>query len=146
MIAAAVAATVIALAALDQPPLSSLEAALVFVESRNVPSAVSNKGARGLWQVMPVSACARVGLRPSSPTPTWRAVACRVLGRSVADLWQSPPLSRLAGRAILARYRHRCAGDVVCALRAYNCGNRGIKGKCGNEYAAQVLANASTAY
>ena len=88
--------------------------AIEHVESRGNTFAVSPVGARGLWQVMP--SVARV--------PVW--------------LLHVPAVGRAEGRRVLGRWLRRCHGDQVCALRAYACGNKGLRGAC-DWYAAAVL-------
>jgi hypothetical protein len=39
---------------------------------------------------------------------------------------------------VLGRWLRRCHGDQVCALRAYACGNKGLRGAC-DWYADAVL-------
>jgi hypothetical protein len=49
-----------------------------------------------------------------------------------------PAIGRAEGDRVLSRWLRRCRGELRCALRAYNCGNKGIVGKCGVAYAAAV--------
>lgn len=46
------------------------------------------------------------------------------------------------GARMFARWMKRARRDVVKATRAYNAGQCGLRGKCGNEYARAVLATA----
>ena len=95
-----------------------LEQALEFVESRGDPMA-RNGVHRGLWQVNPRFATPTVRKHP------W--------------LLHLPPVGRAEGRRALAYWQRRCGGRMRCALAAYNCGNAGVRGKCGRGYAAEVL-------
>ena len=96
------------------PCTTPLTCAIEHVESRGNTWAVSSAGARGLRQVMP--SVARV--------PRW--------------LLHVPIVGRAEGDRVLGRWLRRCRGNVRCALRAYNCGNAGIAGKCGSGYARAV--------
>ena len=54
------------------------------------------------------------------------------------QLLRIPYINRIVGtRAI--RYWKRRSGNMKLALAAYNCGNAGLKGKCGIGYANSVL-------
>ena len=96
------------------PCTSPLACAIEHVESRGNTWAVSPAGARGLRQVMPSVA------------------------RVPALLLHVPVIGRAEGDRVLSRWLRRCRGELRCALRAYNCGNKGIVGKCGVAYAAAV--------
>lgn len=100
------------------PCATPLACAIEHVESRGNTWAVSPVGARGLRQVMP-------GV---SSVPSW--------------LLHVPIVGRAEGDRVLARWMRRCGGRVRCALRAYACGNRGVYGRCGVQYAASVLRRA----
>ena len=102
--------------ALYQPPVVAwVERGLPHVESRGDRWAVSSLGARGRWQVVP----------RWSRLPGWALVV--------------PGVGEWEGRRILRRWQRRCGGDVVCALRCYACGRRGLTGACAG-YAAAVRA------
>lgn len=91
--------------------------ALVHVESRKNPDAVSPVGARGLSQVMPFNA-KRCGL-PS------------------ARLLFDPIANARCGAQILAEDLKTYGGDLRKALASYNCGRADCK--AGQQYAAKVL-------
>lgn len=105
----------IAVAILLQPPHTDLGRAIEYVESRGHTMAVSPVGARGLWQVM----------------PQWSSVHPLLL--------HVPAIGRQEGKRILRRWTRRCRGDVRCALRAYACGAKGLRGSC-EWYAEAVMA------
>lgn len=77
--------------------------AMEFVESRSVATSVSPAGAVGVMQTMPAL----------FPGP-------RVL-------LFCPPVSRLEGARIYARWRQRAANDDRVALAGYACGNKGLR-------------------
>jgi len=103
------------------PCATPLACAIEHVESRGSTWAVSPAGARGLRQVMPN--VARV--------PRW--------------LLHVPAIGRAEGDRVLARWMHRCGrkrgarSQLRCALRAYACGNRGLRGGYCAGYADAVL-------
>lgn len=97
------------------PCSTALACAIEHIESRGNTWAVSPAGARGLRQVMP--GVARV--------PSW--------------LLHIPIVGRAEGDRVLARWMRRCGGRVRCALRAYACGNRGLRGGYCAGYADAVL-------
>jgi hypothetical protein len=133
-------AAVVLLASLYEPPVSAtIERGLPHVESRDNAMAVSPRGATGLWQVMPRSACSRIGTNPARPATKSRLAFCDVAARPMAWLWLNPTLGTIAGRAVFRRYLSRCRGDTRCALRAYACGKAGLRGRC-EGYAAAVMA------
>lgn len=85
-----------------------LLAAVVYVESRFDPYAVSSRGARGLMQVMPETgawAAGRMGLGTLDPD----------------DLFL-PQVNLRVGTWYLAELRRRFDGDPVLMLAAYNAG------------------------
>lgn len=51
----------------------------------------------------------------------------------------NPDLNRAEGERILKVWLKRSGGNWRRALAAYNCGNEGLRGKCGGGYAATVL-------
>lgn len=99
---------------------TALACAIEHVESRGNTWAVSHAGARGLRQVMPG------------------------VSKVPALLLHVPVIGRAEGDRVLSRWLWRCRrkrgarSQLRCALRAYNCGNKGINGKCGVAYAAAV--------
>jgi hypothetical protein len=98
----------IALMLLWPAPEGALGAALVHVESRGNPAAVSRVGCVGRWQVDPVAACSRVGVPEGRPAGALRLAVCGAVAPRIAKLWTLAPLDRVAGRAVLARWRARC--------------------------------------
>ena len=107
----------LALALYEPPASATVERGLPHVESRNNALAVSWRGARGRWQVMPRYARVPWWMLHVRPVGTWE------------------------GRRMLRRWQKRCRGDARCALRAYACGNRALRDEraCGR-YAAAVMA------
>lgn len=88
-------------------------AAVVFVESRFDPHAVSARGARGLMQLMPETAAwaaQRLGLEPVKPD----------------DLF-IPELNIRLGTWYLAQLRRQFNGDTVLMLAAYNGGAGNVR-------------------
>lgn len=55
-----------------------------------------------------------------------------------------PNVNRQEGRRILDYWLKRSRGDLQKALAAYNCGNAGLRDKCGQGYAQRVLRLAKT--
>jgi soluble lytic murein transglycosylase-like protein len=78
---------------------AALVKAIIKVESRDDPSAISRAGAQGLMQLMPETAATYGGANPFDPTSNV-AAGCRYL------------------RALLVRYHH----NVSLAVAAYNAG------------------------
>lgn len=121
-----------------------IERGLPLRESSGQTTAISPRGARGLWQVMPVAACARLGLGGEQRTGRARAAFCRAAGEAIAPVWHVPQLGARAGRAVLHRYLVRCEArgqGADCALRCYLCGNAGFdprRCKAGDNYARDV--------
>lgn len=113
-------ALALALAGAYEPPLEPwLERGIPHVESRGSLLAVSPVGARGAWQVM----------------PRWSRVPAWALHLPGIGAWE--------GRRIWRWWERRCHAspdtDIEgCALRAYSCGVRGVRGYCGFAYAAAV--------
>ena len=107
----------LALALYEPPASATIERGLPHVESRSNALAVSWRGARGRWQVMPRYARVPWWMLHVRPVGTWE------------------------GRRMLRRWQKRCRGDARCALRAYACGNRALRDEraCGR-YAAAVMA------
>ena len=87
----------------------SLLAAVAHVESRFDPRAVSNRGARGLMQLMPATG-KRYGLRP-------------------ADLFD-PEKNLDAGARFLRQLADRFGDDLSLVLAAYNAGENAVT-RCG---------------
>ncbi len=87
-----------------------------WVETRWKPWLVGSVGEHGALQVRPEYA----GL--------------------TGDELAQPGVGVWAGAGALSRWRKRAGGRVSVALAAYNCGNRGLTGACGGEYARRVLA------
>lgn len=51
-----------------------------------------------------------------------------------------PNANRAEGERLLKVWLKQSGGNLRRALAAYNCGNNGLKGKCGGGYAAHVLS------
>lgn len=49
-----------------------------------------------------------------------------------------PNVNRTEGRRMLAYWLKRSGGNWHKALAAYNCGNAGLRGECGQRYASRV--------
>lgn len=92
-----------------------IRAAVEYVECRGELDAVSPAGCLGPMQVC----------------PRWSMVSREVLLNHEAN--------RMEGTRMLALWHRKAHGNWRRALAAYNCGNAGLKGKCGKGYAAQVL-------
>lgn len=92
--------------------------AVEHVESRGEWSAVSPAGCIGLMQIC----------------PRWSAVP--------GPLLFVPQINRVAGAKALHYWLKRAGGRWPRALAAYNCGNRGLQGRCGRGYARTVLRHA----
>ncbi len=96
--------------------------AVIHVESRGNPDAVSPKGARGLMQIMPDTA--------------------RGYGYDPGKLFD-PDYNRMAGHAILSDYINKAHGDVRMGLMMYNAGEAGVRHPKARaqaeQYADQVL-------
>ncbi len=149
------------LAALAEPPLAAheggprLEAAIVATESRGNTLARSGRGAVGLWQVLPA------WTRVPGPWLTVPAVG-RGEGRRIYRRWRArcERIAKRAGVADTSHRLHRAAGPDTgvlrgpdkpateppgrgrvtrCALRAYACGNKGLRGTHCGWHAAAVL-------
>ena len=87
----------------------ALVAAVIHVESRFDPFAVSYVGARGLMQLMP-------------PTASWLLEKDGAAGRLHPAQLFNPELNIALGTSYLARLMDRFEGDLVRALIAYNAG------------------------
>lgn len=83
--------------------------AIIQVESGGDPLAHSNKGARGLMQIMPSTA--------------------KALGYHPIQMWH-PDTNVEAGTKYLLLLKEECGGDTGCILRKYYCGNRHNRGVC----------------
>lgn len=92
--------------------------AVQHIESRGNPAVVSASGCVGLLQVC----------------PRWSQF-------SAAQL-RDPDINRAEATRLLLGWHRRAHGDWSRALAAYRCGNRGLRGKCGQTYARRVLARA----
>jgi soluble lytic murein transglycosylase len=86
--------------------------AVVRVESRFRPEAVSAKGAMGLMQVMP-------------DTGNWIARELGIQGFDTEILYD-PATNLDLGTWYLAFLLRECNGDLVCALAAYNAGRGNV--------------------
>lgn len=92
--------------------------AVEWQESRGRPDVVSPSGCVGLLQVC----------------PRW--------SQYTAEQLRDPLINRLEGARLLSHWHRRAQGDWPRALAAYRCGNRGLRGECGDIYARRVLARA----
>ena len=113
----AVAAILAALAPLPvpRPVLDGVE----WAESRGDPFAVSRD-----WRCLGAfQLCTR-----------WSALP--------APLAFVPPLARREAARQIAAWQRRAGGRLAPALAAYRCGRGGLRGKCGQAYAAAILARA----
>jgi len=90
-----------------------LIAAVVHTESKFVAGATSQRGARGLMQVMP-------------ETGRW-AASNLGLEKYEDDRLYDPPTNLLIGTWYLAELRREFEGDMILALAAYNGGRRNVK-------------------
>jgi len=98
----------------------ALLAAVEHIESRGAWTAKSSAGCIGVMQVCP---------RFSPVKPNWL-------------LW-IPVINRAAGAHALSYWHKRAHGNWSLALAAYNCGNAGLRGRCGRGYARRVLSIAA---
>lgn len=89
--------------------------AVEWQESRGNPAAVSASGCIGLLQVCP-----------------------RYSHYTAAQL-RDPSINRMEGARMLRYWHNRARGNWTLALAAYRCGNRGLRGTCGQGYARLVL-------
>jgi soluble lytic murein transglycosylase len=89
-----------------------LVTAVIRVESRFRPEAVSPKGARGLMQVMP-------------DTGKWIAAELR-MGKYNLEMLQDPSTNLKLGTWYLAFLRQEYGGDLVLTLAAYNAGRGNV--------------------
>lgn len=103
------------LSALAILPAGMLDA-VTYAESRGAWFAVSRAGCVGVMQVCPRWA----------EVPRWALFL--------------PPVNRLEGARLLAYWHRRAHGDWQLALAGYKCGNRGLRGRCGQAYARAVEA------
>ena len=102
-----------------EPLPDALGRAIEAQESTNNTWAVSGRGARGLWQVMPISAKVPV------------------------VLLHVPFIGRAEGRRVFRWWLRRCQKrrqGVRCALRVYACGDKGFKRGVCEWYANEVFA------
>ena len=96
------------------PGIEAIISAVIWIESRGVATAVNGCNV-GLMQV-----CTR-----------WT--------RATAAELRDPEINRREGERILRAWRRQAGGDWSRALAAYNCGWGGLRGRCGQSYAARVL-------
>lgn len=96
------------------PGIEAIISAVIWVESRGVATAVNGCN-RGLMQV------------------------CTRWAHCTPDQLYDPEINRREGERILRAWLRHAHGDWHRALAAYNCGRRGLDGKCGNTYARRVL-------
>ena len=99
---------------MSAPSLDTVAAAVEVVESRGAWWAKSKSGCIGMMQVC----------------PKWSVYPRAWL--------YHPDLNRMEGRRLLTYWYGR-AGDWRRALAAYRCGNNGLRGTCGQDYARAVL-------
>lgn len=102
--------------------LDAIVAAVIHLESRGNPDVVSRDGCVGLMQVH----------------PRWSHFTHAQL--------LDPETNKSEGRRLLKYWLRRAHGSWPRALAAYNCGWRGLEGKCGTGYARRVcrMAECST--
>lgn len=55
------------------------------------------------------------------------------------DMLRIPLVNRVVGVRALKNWKKRANGDIRKALAAYNCGNAGLRDKCGLRYSLTVL-------
>jgi soluble lytic murein transglycosylase-like protein len=103
-----------AIEAIAHVPATYLDA-IAQVESGWDPSAVSTSGCVGIYQLMP-----RYSAIPR-------------------ELLKDPLLSRMEAARQLRGWYARSGRNWPRALAAYNCGWRGLKGKCGTNYARKIV-------
>lgn len=94
--------------------LNAIVAAVIHLESRGNPDVVSRDGCVGLMQVH----------------PRWTKYS--------AEQLKDPAVNRQEGTRLLKYWLRRAHGNWPRALAAYNCGWRGLEGKCGTGYAQRV--------
>jgi hypothetical protein len=116
------------------PCQPGIACAIEHVESRGNTWAVSSVGARGLWQVMP--GVARVPRWLLHVPAVGRSEGQRVLGRWLARCGRR---ARRQGQSDGQSHGQKQIVSMRCALRAYACGNAGLRGRC-EGYAAAVMA------
>jgi hypothetical protein len=87
-----------------------------FQESRGVYSVRSNGSCTGLMQV-------NYHYAPFSQS-----------------LLKVPVINRTVGTRMLRHWKKRSRNNIKYALAAYNCGNKGLDGRCGIGYASSVLS------
>ena len=120
----------LALALYEPPASATIERGLPHVESRCNALAVSQRGARGRWQVMPRYARVTWWMLHVRPVGTWE-------GRRMLRRWQKR--CDRQGQSDGQSHGQKQIVSMRCALRAYACGNAGLRGRC-EGYAAAVMA------
>lgn len=91
----------------------SLVAAIVFVESKYMPSACSHRGAMGLMQIMP-------------DTGIWIAEQLSILGFKKEMLFD-PVINIMFGSWYLANLNQEFNNELIVILAAYNAGRGNVK-------------------
>ena len=104
-----------AMAAHNEVP-AKLRRAIEYHESRGSWTAVSKSGCVGVMQIMPKYS--------KVPRP----------------LLFIGPINRLEGARHLRYWHRRANGDWRLAIAAYGCGNAGLRGECGQQYAQDIIA------
>ena len=88
---------------------------------------------RGILQVTPVGWDAA---GKEWDVPRW--VRTSGVWEAMHRLVHVPVVGQLAGRAVLARRLRQAKGNIWLALRAYNCGGKGLYARCGGKYILRI--------
>jgi hypothetical protein len=100
---------------IDLPPQQAIVRAIEEVESKGQWWVISKGGCVGVMQIC----------------PKWSKYKRRDL--------LNPIINRMEGERMLTYWLGRSGQNMRKALAAYNCGNGGLKGKCGASYAIKVI-------
>lgn len=115
------------------PNMTTIEVAQMQVESGGKFWKVGASDDRGLWQITPVgwkAAAQEAGLPP--------VVYHSRLWAAAHPVVHLPMVNLATRRLVMKRWKRRSKGKVGPALRAYNCGNKGLRRKCGAGYIKKI--------